>query len=83
MQSNSLLNASDLSDSVGSPKPFSFVLELRGQKFRSKREPKHYEELVQAATSLLDNQRLILGCLPMIGGGNGGGGNGFGAGSGA
>ena len=35
--------------------PLSFVLELRGQKFRSKREPKDYEELVQAATSLLDN----------------------------
>ena len=46
--------------------PLSFVLELRGQKFRSKREPKDYEELVQAATSLLDNQSIILGCLPVI-----------------
>lgn len=42
------------------------MLDLRGQKFRSKREPNSYEELLQAATSLLDKQALILGFLPPI-----------------
>ena len=43
--------------------PLNFVMEIGGQNFKSMREPLNFEELMQAAHSLIEHKNTILGLI--------------------